>query len=341
MLKCWFIITFLSLIIFLGLCKQFLKNLKILNLSHSHYLTHTPNFSKLPNLEILKLKDCKSLVELHPTIEELKGLVFINLKDCKCLKSLPKGFSKLKSLETLILSGCSKLPSLPEDLGQMESLVTLIADDTAIQQVPSAIVRLKNLKYLSLCGCKGPPSKSFPSIIWSWISPKKNPNSIVLPSSLQGLNSLRTLRLNNCNLSNNTIPKDIGSLISLMELDLRDNSFHSLPSSISGLSKLQTLCLDNCSELKCIPNLPPLLNSLYASNCTSLERTSDFSNVKRMQTLSVSNCPNLVDIPGLDRLLDSVRFLHMEGCRKVTNSFKETILQVISLSIFISRIYMS
>lgn len=307
-------------------CKL-LKNLKFLNLSHSHYLTHTPNFSKLPNLEKLKLKDCKSLVELHPTIGELKALISLNLKDCKCLNSLPKSISNLKSLQTLILSGCSKLSSLPEDLGEMKSLITLIADNTPIQKIPNTIINLKNLKYLSLCGCKGPPSNSFPSMIWSWISPTKNPNSIVLPSSLQGLNSLRTLCLKNCNLSSNTIPKDIGSLVSLKELDLRENSFHSLPSSISGLLKLETLWLDHCTELQFIPNLPQNLNSLYASNCTSLERTSDLSNVKRMTALSVSNCPKLVDVPGLDKLLDSIRVIHMEGCSNMANSFKETILQ--------------
>ncbi|XP_022983687.1 TMV resistance protein N [Cucurbita maxima] len=305
---------------------KFLKNLKFLNLSHSHYLTYTPDFSKLPNLETLKLKDCKSLVELHPTIGELKALILINLKDCKCLKSLPKGFSMLKSLETLILSGCSKLSTLPEDLGEMVSLITLTADDTAIQRIPSTIVKLKKLKYLSLCGCKGPPSKSFPSAFWSWISPTKYPNSSLLPSSLQGLNSLRTLRLKNCNLSNNTIPKDIGSLISLRELDLRDNSFHSLPSSISGLLKLETLMLDHCNELQCIPDLPPHLNSLYASNCISLERAPDLSNVKRMVALSVSNCPKLMDIPGLEMLLDSIRVIHMEGCSNMSSSFKESIL---------------
>ncbi|MCI18744.1 TMV resistance protein N-like, partial [Trifolium medium] len=42
---------------------QTLEKLKILNLSHSHYLTHTPDFSNLPNLEKLVLKDCPMLSE--------------------------------------------------------------------------------------------------------------------------------------------------------------------------------------------------------------------------------------------------------------------------------------
>ncbi|MCI11285.1 TIR-NBS-LRR RCT1 resistance protein, partial [Trifolium medium] len=37
-----------------------LENLKILNLSHSQDLTETPNFSYMPNLEKIVLKDCPS-----------------------------------------------------------------------------------------------------------------------------------------------------------------------------------------------------------------------------------------------------------------------------------------
>ncbi|MCH89101.1 TMV resistance protein N, partial [Trifolium medium] len=42
---------------------KLLEKLKVLNLSHSKYLKSTPDFSKLPNLEKLILKDCPSLSE--------------------------------------------------------------------------------------------------------------------------------------------------------------------------------------------------------------------------------------------------------------------------------------
>ncbi|KAJ1393717.1 Leucine-rich repeat domain superfamily [Sesbania bispinosa] len=60
---------------------QLLDRLKILNLSHSHYLTQTPDFSRLPNLEKLILKDCPQLSEVHSTIGDLKFLILLNLKD--------------------------------------------------------------------------------------------------------------------------------------------------------------------------------------------------------------------------------------------------------------------
>ncbi|XP_070677616.1 disease resistance protein RUN1-like isoform X3 [Malus domestica] len=117
-----------------------LGKLKILNLSHSHDLTQSPDFSKFPNLEKLILKDCKRLAKVHKSIGDLKSLVLVNLKDCETLKALPRSFYKSKSVKTLVLNGCSGFRSLSEHLGKMASLVTLFADGTAIKKVPASIV---------------------------------------------------------------------------------------------------------------------------------------------------------------------------------------------------------
>ncbi|KAH1150560.1 hypothetical protein GLYMA_16G087100v4 [Glycine max] len=160
---------------------QVLKWLKILNLSHSKYLTETPNFSKLPNLEKLILKDCPRLCKVHKSIGDLCNLHLINLKDCKTLGNLPRGVYKLKSVKTLILSGCSKIDKLEEDIVQMESLTTLIAENTALKQVPFSIVNSKSIGYISLCGYEGFARNVFPSIIRSWMSPTLNPLSYISP----------------------------------------------------------------------------------------------------------------------------------------------------------------
>ena len=168
-----------------------LEKLKVLNLSHSHYLTQTPDFSKLPNLEKLLLKDCTSLFEVHQSIGDLHHLVFVNLKGCKSLKSLPTSFSKLNSLETLILSGCFKIDHLDENLGEIESLKTLL-DNTAVKYTLSIIAPMKNLKYISLCGYEGSPSKILSSQFWSTISPRNSLVSVdILPDSLQSMNSIK------------------------------------------------------------------------------------------------------------------------------------------------------
>ncbi|XP_059461858.1 disease resistance protein RUN1-like [Corylus avellana] len=307
---------------------KLLEKMKILNLSHSHYLSQTPDFSKLPNLEQLILEDCTSLLEVHHSIGDLSNLVLVNLKDCKCLKSLPNSFYNLKSLETLILSGCSKMHNLADNLGEMESLTTLLVDRTAIRQVPFSIVQLKNLKYLSLCGCKGSPPKSLPSLFWSWISPRKSPKSVnLLPAALQGLNSLTHLCLWDCNLSDDGIPIDLWNLCSLKILDLRCNSFESLSTSLGGLSKLEDLRLDRCRKLKSISDLPASLIFLDAKHCTALERMPDLSKLSNMNGLNLTNCHKLVEIPGLDKRSNSIVSVGMEGCMNLTYTFKQSFLQ--------------
>ncbi|RHN59064.1 putative TIR domain, P-loop containing nucleoside triphosphate hydrolase [Medicago truncatula] len=174
---------------------KMLSNLKILNLSHSQDLTETPDFSYMPNLEKLVLKDCPSLSTVSHSIGSLHNLLLIDLTDCTSLQKLPRCIYKLKSLETLILSGCSMIDKLEEDLEQMESLITLIADKTAITKVPFSIVRLKSIGYISFRGFEGFSRDVFPSLIRSWISPSNNIISLVQTSvSMSSLGSSKDLQ---------------------------------------------------------------------------------------------------------------------------------------------------
>ncbi|KAJ4716798.1 TIR-NBS-LRR disease resistance protein [Melia azedarach] len=304
-----------------------LNKLKVLKLSHSYYLTKTPNFDGLPNLEKLVLKDCPRLVEIHSSIGKLVRLVCLNLKDCKALKCLPTSTCKLKSLEILILSDCSKLAGLPEDLGKLEQLRVLLADRTAIKQLPFSINLLKNLRILSLRGCEGASLRfASHSIFWSWIS-RRNPDPIsLLPNSLSGLRSLRGLDLSNCKLSDNTIPADIGSLTSLLQLDLGFNNFSCLPDTINHLSSLQTLWLNGCTMLQSIPVLPRNLVYLIAPNCTSLERILDVSNLQTQLSMTLNNCQRLAEIQGLDKL-ESTGSIFMDRCNNLSDKFRRMLLQ--------------
>ncbi|CAJ2638999.1 unnamed protein product [Trifolium pratense] len=163
---------------------KLLDKLKILNLSHSKYLKSTPDFSKLPNLEKLIMKDCPSLSEVHPSIGVLKNLLLINVKDCTSLGNLPREIYQLISVKTLILDGCSKIDKLEEDIVQMTSLTTLVAANTGVKQAPFSIVRSKSILYISLCGYEGLSRDIFPSLIWSWMSPTMNSLPHTPPTSL-------------------------------------------------------------------------------------------------------------------------------------------------------------
>ncbi|XP_022642096.1 TMV resistance protein N isoform X2 [Vigna radiata var. radiata] len=79
-----------SLLRFVWKEPQVLMWLTVLNLSHSKYLRETPDFSGLPRLEQLILKDCSRLRKVHHSIGCLNNLVLLNLKDCTSLSNLPR-----------------------------------------------------------------------------------------------------------------------------------------------------------------------------------------------------------------------------------------------------------
>ncbi|XP_048430327.1 disease resistance protein RPV1-like isoform X2 [Pyrus x bretschneideri] len=229
---------------------RFLPRLKILNLSHSHGLRTTPDFSGLPNLERLILKHCINLVEVDESIGYLEKLLVLNLQGCKNLMKLPI----LRSVKDLDLSGCSKL--------------VLGANSTATtDHLQSTACEMKKLNLLS--------PKSWYSI-WSLLSPRKNIESSSF--SLASLpHSLTSLRLDCCNLSE--IPSALTMLPSLEYLDLNNNPITSLPESMNNLVKLRTLAVEDCTNLTMLPELPHSLKQLNGRGCTSLKRITNLPNL--------------------------------------------------------------
>ncbi|KAK7257374.1 hypothetical protein RIF29_31306 [Crotalaria pallida] len=224
---------------------QVLENIKILNLSHSRYLTNTPDFSKIPKLEKLILKDCPSLFEVHRSIGDLCSLVLINLKDCTSLTNFPRTIYKLQSLETLIISGCKKIDKLEEDIVQMKSMKTLVAENTAIRQVPFSIVRLKSIGYISLCGYEGLSCDVFPSLIWSWMSPALNSQSSGHPFG--GMSS------------------------SLVSIDIDAKNVGDLSLMLNSLSKLRSVWVQCRSEFQLNHDFKRILDGLSNINVTELK----------------------------------------------------------------------
>ncbi|KAH0768243.1 hypothetical protein KY285_004114 [Solanum tuberosum] len=257
---------------------KFLKYLKIFDLSHSYELLRTPDFSGLPNLEKLILRYCTSLIELHETIGCLESLVLLNLKNCKNLQRLPDSICMLKCLVTLNISGCSSLEYVPMDLDKVDSLRELYADEIAIHQMVSTAEEVQLwYGFLRSWMCKGT------------ICPKVS--HISLP------NSLVTLSLAKCNLSDDTFPVAFNSLSLLQNLDLSQNKICSLPKGISYLTRLQKLEVEGCEKLKSLIGLPNI-EHLNVTNCSLLEKISYQSKSSSLKNLLVSNCVELVEIDG-------------------------------------------
>ncbi|KAI4331933.1 hypothetical protein L6164_016880 [Bauhinia variegata] len=252
-----------------------LKLLKLCKMQISHDLNCLPSA-----LRVLDWIQCplKSL----PLTIELDELVDLKLCHSK-LKQLWKGEKFLGSLKFMDASFSKNLIRLPdisgvpnlerlvleENLKDMKDLKKLIASETAIEEVPLCILDLENLEELSFQGCKGLVSKPRNRLMPLRSSPV--PKGFSLPHSFSKFFSLHTLNLSYCNISEGSIPSDIGCLSLLMSLDLSGNNFTSLPSSISELSMLIYLHLNCCKRLQSLPELPLQTMVLEARDCTSLE----------------------------------------------------------------------
>ncbi|XP_075648781.1 TMV resistance protein N-like [Castanea sativa] len=298
------------------------KKLTILNLQGCKNLTSLPSKFEMECLADLDLHGCSKITKipefgrnmkrvqslllsataittLPKSIEHLTDLVILNLSDSKNLVCLPHTIFNFKFIRYVILARCSKLDTLPENLGNAESLQRLDLRGTAIRKVPPSIGLLKKLKSLSIHGCKGLSSNKLWYKVLPFYSMPTSPDPMdLLLSSLSLSNcasSLTSLFLNDCNLK--AISNDIGSLFSLMWLDLSGNDFVCLPESIIQLSKLKLMNLNNCTSLRSLPKLPLNIAEVEAEGCISLEMLTD--PLKQRDSLEPSlylrNCFQLVD----------------------------------------------
>ncbi|GJZ12838.1 NB-ARC domains-containing protein [Tanacetum coccineum] len=289
------------------------KRLKVMKLRYCCNLTTTPDFSDITNLEELSLEGCVNLVSIHPSVGMLKRLVVLNMRDCKEFQNFPSRV-EMDALQVLNLTGCLKVGQLPEALGRIKSLMELHVDRTAITELPSFVSSLRNLESLSFGGQRRIQPRWWTSIAgpFGLLSKQQHPQRSV---SLAGLHMLKSLNLSYCNLlevpesigglsnlehlnleGNNLlgVPESIGGLSCLEDLDLTGNNFTSLPGSLSQLSHLEILILEGCKNLEVLPELPPSLDYIHASHCTSLREVSGSSkDPSRYRFDYFRNCPNL------------------------------------------------
>ncbi|CAN6582558.1 unnamed protein product [Malus baccata var. baccata] len=293
-----------------------LGKLKSIDLSYSHNLTRTPDFTSIQNLEKLVLEGCTNLAKIHSSIAFLRRLRILNLKDCKSIMSLPNKV-EMESLEVFDISGCSKVKKIPEFVGEMKNFWRLSLSRTVVQEIPSSVIRrsleeidlsgtalretesslvsVKNLVLSNFMGSNAPPARSWRSFFTFGEFPAKisHPASVVL-ASLKDLCFLKYLNLENCNLCEGAIPEDIGFLSSLETLNLSGNHLVSLPASISGLSKLYYLNLKNCSLCEgAIPEDIGFLSSLERLDLSGNHLVSlpaSISGLSQLEDLNLENC---------------------------------------------------
>ncbi|KAH9781816.1 ADP-ribosyl cyclase/cyclic ADP-ribose hydrolase [Citrus sinensis] len=300
-----------------------LNMLRVLKLSHSVNLIKTPDFTKVPNLEVLDLKGCKRLREIHQSLLRHNKLILLNLKGCTSLTTLSSEIF-MESLEKLVLSGCSKLKKFPDIVGSMECLSVLLLDGTAIEELPLSIERLSKLVLLDLNNCKNLKS---------------------LPRNISGLKSLSTLNLSGTSkfrefpeitgrmehLSNlhlegtaiRELPVSIELLSGLVLLNLKDcRNLSTLPITVSSLKCLRTLKLSGCSKIVKFPESVISmedLSELFLDRTSITEVPSSIELLTKLRLLNLNDCRTLVRLPSSINGLKSLKTLNLLGCFKLEN----------------------
>jgi hypothetical protein len=185
---------------------------------------------------------------------------------------------------------------------------------TAITELPSSFVLLKNLRVLSLRECEGLSSKSSNKLLTFPLIPRRrslDPMGM-LERSLSSLLSLTKLDLSYCNLR--SIPDTFGCLPLLRDLNLSGNNFVCLPKSIIRLSNLRRLFVSGCTTLRFLPELPLNIRAITAHDCTSLETLPIRPEDDFRPDLWLLNCVKLIGNQGYNNILLNI----LRGSSKVS-----------------------
>ncbi|WJZ98763.1 hypothetical protein VitviT2T_017271 [Vitis vinifera] len=260
-----------------------ISSLQILSLSQNHLSGTLPSSFGLwlPNLE-----------QLYLGINYFSGNIPLYISNCSQLKYIQLPLNQFSG-------------PVPTSLGQLEHLQEL---DLEINQLTSQSDSLELSFLTSLTRCR--------SLEKLYIS--GNPLNGLLPVSIGNLSSsLQDFVAYSCQIKG-PIPKEIGSLRNLNQLDLSENNMTgSIPSTIKGMKSLQRLylhgnqleqsipreicVLSNLGEMElqsnrlsgsipsCIGNLSHLLILLLNSNSLSLSIPPSLWNLENLLSLNLSS----------------------------------------------------
>ena len=331
---------------------QNLPNLKCIDLKFSPHLMKIPDLSQAPNLHMINLSHCKSLVQV-PSINfqscEEKALGTLKLDCCDELKTLPEIFGNVKYLDLQF----TLVEELPSSIGSLEKLIELnLQSCKFLKNLPSSIQNLKSLKSLILSCCisleefpKLPRNITYLCMMCTAI--KQIPSSSIdclsllekfslreckrldsLPTSIFKLKSLEHFDLSGCSKLKN-FPEILEPMECLKFLSLVGTRIHVLPSSLENLIGIQELHIGGRENLRLLP-MSFCINRIEELTIDGYSRLKNFPPVllglRSLTQLNLNYC-NILEVPNWLGDLSSLTRLSLDG-----NTFHQIPSSIIQLS---------
>jgi Leucine-rich repeat (LRR) protein len=256
-----------------------LTNLRTLYLSTNYLKSLPPEMENLSNLSYLSLR-FNPLGNVPSVVSKLTGLTHLDLGDTK-LTEVPAEIGNLTSLEEISL-GTNLLTALPEEMKKLSGLNVIwvnnnYLDGATVQNLesmfPKATIKAENQKKEAPTAPteapKEPPTTKEVALerLIKWAD-DNNISESTLPRDLGELNKITFLNLSHLKLT--SIPPEIGYLDNLERLYLAHNELQSLPPEIVQLSKLADL---NLNANKCYSQSNTIVINMISSTFILYEKT--------------------------------------------------------------------
>ena len=231
-----------------------------------------------------KLKKQERLMCLK--VKEARGSGWISFNDLKLLSLPVELLLPLRNLQNLFMSNCSLKGELPLDLGKLKRLQVLDASCNLLVSIPDNL--LSNLQSLTVLDLSRNHITSVPYTVGDLHCCKElclaHNDLVALPHTIAYMNhlqlldvghnriakmatdmfagglrgTLQVLRINNNQLDR--LPRDVGRLSALEELDVSNNCIYFLPSTIDGLERLNVLKFHGNNWTNEIPRFKSMLD---------------------------------------------------------------------------------
>ncbi|XP_011028063.1 PREDICTED: putative disease resistance protein At4g19050 isoform X2 [Populus euphratica] len=251
-------------------------------------------FQRMDGLEVLAVFDLK-LKQLPSCLSQLKYLHVLVLRGCDLLDNIDH-ISQLKKLTVLEISGASSLTKISDDFfAQLTQLQSLNLSGSQLQELPSTISKLIELRWLILRRCKR--LESLPKI--------------------HELSKLEVFDLSDATLFNNVQEKSFTIFKKLKIIDLSNTRIVRLP-FISDLKDLTRILLRGCTSLSRLPkleNLPRLqildlsdavqlkeINALKFLDQSGITSNHSASCIGNLSELYLMGCHKLKELPCTENL---------------------------------------